>query len=671
MIDTQYERKILLGKNRETREDVTLYPDEFALGGYFIGVRRVGKSTLLENLIVQDIKQRQVGVCVIDPHGDLIRNVIHRTPQIRIDHGEVILLDPKDHVFPFGLNIYECTDKDDPVAVEYTVNRIMSLFKKLWPSETTQPLVEDVVRNTAYTIIANDMTMTEIPHLLFNADFRKRCVANVRNSDVRYFWEAYESLRGADLEQWRGVVGRRIRGYTTSDIVRVIIGQKEKTLPLKDIVDGQKVLLVRLYSEMKDLTSMIGSIIVSQLLQVALSRSEIDDRPEFHLYCDEYANFATEDFAEIISEAGKYNLIPYIAHQSQQQISLENQDSAIQLGNLFCFRVIGRDAERLAVEFDTTPAPPPLPKVREKVITREVLKWLPSHRDEEVKRFWATYVKWWEKAVGKDISERTRTYSGESDWEHDDEDFTPGSWGYYRSEKTIKKYPEAIFWTGASPTPYDPKDVMRALDYLEQILYDAMREELPLAHVPILEDFNFPYLSYDDYRVAQLIKAASPFMKFKSFVKYYYATEEERANMDEDDYGYARMSASYLLSFMGDLTHTVQALHDDPIFVYPPEQEEPEEYIIHQTHADREREIANVLVHLKRGECMVKIPDGEFIIQTSASSKPNPQHFQAKLDRIRTYTRREYCKPRAQVEREIAARIKPDDALATKRKHTM
>ena len=142
---------------------------------------------------------------------------------------------------------------------------------------------------------------------------------------------------------------------------------------------------MRLYAEMDKLTSMIGSILVAQLLQIALSRSETDDRPEFHLYCDEFELFETKDFSDIISQAGKYNLIPYIAHQSRGQISEENQDNVIQLGNLFCFRLIGKDAKELANSFDTTPL-----TNRQKVLARDVFRFMPHHSDKTVQEFGVT-----------------------------------------------------------------------------------------------------------------------------------------------------------------------------------------------------------------------------------------------------------------------------------------
>src|SRR5947208_4332611 len=103
--------KILLGKDIATGKDITLFPKQFDLGGYFIGTRRQGKSTLLEHLIMQSIRNKN-GVCLIDPHGDLLQQICHRIPQKLIDEGHVILLDPKDTSHPFGLNIYYCEDKN-------------------------------------------------------------------------------------------------------------------------------------------------------------------------------------------------------------------------------------------------------------------------------------------------------------------------------------------------------------------------------------------------------------------------------------------------------------------------------------------------------------------------------------------------------------------------------
>src|SRR5438132_598633 len=125
---------IILGNDIQTGKPVTLKEKDFALGGYFIGVRRVGKSALLSQLIMQSINNKR-GVCVIDPHGDLVRDVLGMLPQQKIDNGDVILLDPldADGQFPFGLNIFRCENKNNPRLLQYTVDSVMHLFEKLWP----------------------------------------------------------------------------------------------------------------------------------------------------------------------------------------------------------------------------------------------------------------------------------------------------------------------------------------------------------------------------------------------------------------------------------------------------------------------------------------------------------------------------------------------------------
>src|SRR5258708_3587370 len=290
----------------------------------------------MENLVMQSIHYNR-GICLIDPHGDLVNTVMARMPHERIEKGDVILLDPKDTSHPFGLNIYHCENKDDPVAVEYTTNLVMDLYKKLWKTEYTQPMVEDVILMTTLTIIANNMTMVEVPRLLFDDAFRQRLVRNVQNPDVLDFWKIYENPRSIEREQGGGTVGRRIRQFTSSGILRYIVGQSERTLRLRDILDQRKILLIRLYSDLPQLTSLIGSTIVSQMLQAALSRSDTEKRPIVHLYCDEYSRFAVESFAQIIEEAGEYNIIPFIAHQSRGQSSEENHATDIHYGSEMSF----------------------------------------------------------------------------------------------------------------------------------------------------------------------------------------------------------------------------------------------------------------------------------------------------------------------------------------------
>lgn len=928
--ETHYERKILLGREVQTSQEIFLYPDKFALGGYFIGIRRVGKSTLLENFIAQDIRQRQVGVCVIDPHGDLITNVINRMSQPHLEYA--ILLDPldADGAFPFGLNIFKCENKNNPRLLQYTVDSVMHLFEKLFPAETVQPMVEDVLRVSAHTIIANDMTMVEIPKLILDRTFRSQLLRNVRNTDVLDFWETFDRLNRDEQERQGGTIARRVRKFTTNEIIKYIVGQAEKSLNFRSILDeseNPKVVLVRLHAEMAELTSLIGSMIIGQLLQAALSRSSTARRPEFHLYCDEYSRFATSDFSTIISEAGKYKIIPFIAHQSQGQISIENQDSAIQLGNLFCFRVIGRDAERLANEFDTTPTPATKPPP---TIPSNVLEHLYRHPDEQVKWFWNQYIQRWQDAVRKEKKERVRTIT---EWQ---------VLGQMQYEEKIITWPEHEL--GEGMTPYNPADVVEALFLINTLLYDVQTKEVVnqeqkrellrrvASFLDFVEYYDFLYLSdaaffdahskpvsqtyggflEEDQDVLNQLKAfrasdidimrfhlfrgkslyiqrfsysyiahkndfnnkesskddrrifprklreykaipedeakhsflqladeytvlakrhQSPqayvswmreghrkaveeragdlhrytFENWKKDRRNLYETSRSQRHVSESDYrkDYERKMQEWIsfsggqISLHGTLAEWLEALTSNEAFVsfmaieghlnyfelpyrssldYPGERQKqftveelwaeftkecsyfyacyslrdtPEKLLAetrheleqeiaefenktqssqkmydekiaevqqeldrkkadqreqhdrfrnaldtvlailrtdegkipvpstqwqerllpHPSFGEKTKEIANTLVHLPRFTAMIKIPDGELIIKITGSPKPNPKHLQIKLDRILSQTRRSYCKPRAEVEREIAARIQPQ--LPTQRKHTI
>jgi len=422
----------------------------------------------MENLVMQSIEYNR-GICLIDPHGDLVNTVMTRIPRERIEKGNVILLDPKDTSFPFGLNIYHCEDKDDPVAVEYTTNLVMDLYKKLWKAEYSQPMVEDVILMTTLTIIANNMTMVEVPRLLFDDAFRQQLVKNVRNPDVLDFWKIYDNPRSIEREQGGGTIGRRIRQFTSSGIMRYIVGQSEKSLRLRDILDQRKILLIRLYSDLPQLTSLIGSTIVSQMLQAALSRSDTDKRPTVHLYCDEYSRFAVESFAQIISEAGKYNIIPFIAHQSRGQISEENQDSAIQLGSLFAFRLIGIDAEVIANEFNLDPAklPPTIP--------RNVLDYIDRHPSDVVKDFAGGYILRLRNALGK--KEKRETFPDVGSFEY----------GPYHD-------------FGEGEVEFKPDRAQDAFNLIETLLYEAMRQEsIPQTELRQVITEMAPLLKYEYY----------------------------------------------------------------------------------------------------------------------------------------------------------------------------
>jgi len=524
---------ITLGADAQTGKPVTLKQKDFALGGYLIGVRRVGKSYLLESLIMQSINNRR-GVCVIDPHGDLIENVIGRLPYDRLD--DVIYLDPldADGAFPFGLNIYKCENKDNPRLLQYTIDSVMHLFEKLWPAETVQPMVEDVVRVCAATIIANDMTMVEIPKLILDRAFRNRLLTKVTNSDVLAFWESFDNLKPDEQERWGGIVARRVRKFTTNEIIKYIVGQSEKSLNFRSILDdwkNPKIVLVRLYADMPELTSLIGSMVIGQLLQAALSRSTTDSRPEFHLYCDEYSRFATSDFSTIISEAGKYNIIPFIAHQSRGQITEENQDSAMQLGLIVSFRVIARDNDEMAGCFDCTPKNAPIPMVT----PANILDYLKTHPSPSVQNLWIYYVREWQELAKK---EETTRYKQRYDmYEKYGVVFDKDAYKYELRgatpvEREVTVLPSYDFHTGKGKIEYNPQDIRTALFELEELLRYAMNGgEINYRRIPAKTDpWDKSIIYIDEHNIAWLdtpgikniLFAIAPYYDFRSYIHWHW-----------------------------------------------------------------------------------------------------------------------------------------------------
>ncbi|HYT36285.1 MAG TPA: hypothetical protein VEL49_03825 [Ktedonobacteraceae bacterium] len=690
---------IILGNDAQTGKPIMLKEKDFALGGYSIGVRRVGKSFLLEQLILQSINNRR-GVCVIDPHGDLIENVIGRVPEDRLE--DVLYLDPLDHKYPFPLNSYHCEDKNNPKLLQYTVDSVMHLFEKLFPSETTQPMVEDVLRVCAHTIIANDMTMVEIPRLILDRAFRNHLLRNVTNYDVQAFWESFDNLKPDEQERQAGIVARRVRKFTTNEIIKYIVGQSEKTLNFRSILDdwkNPKIVLVRLYADMPELTSLIGSVIVGQLLQAALSRSTTDKRPEFHLYCDEYSRFATSDFSTIISEAGKYNIIPFIAHQSRGQISEENQDSAMQLGLIVCFRVIPRDDNDMAGCFDCTPVNAPIPMV----IPGNVLDYLKTHQSQNVQDLWKYYVRDWQELVKKDETIHYQHRKGlyrNSEGKVVNEAFAEYDFelsGAIPIERKVTVLPKHDFRTGLGIVEYNPQDIRIAMFELEELLRYAMKGG-GIQYYQI-KSFLDPWdktseliREYDIVwwgtpHVAKIMTTLATYYEWRFYTKWHYgayqfATDYPNATPQEldewfakipqyelEEMGYESVNAQPFLEY---LARAVKALYKAPILlpavpILPPQ----------QNFTDRRNQIANELSSLNQRIARVRVNrrhEGitEHIIETiTPRHQPNYQneHIQKKNQIVQNM--HSIFKTRAQVEEEIRCRQESYNQPATKRKHTL
>ncbi len=346
----------VLGIDLITGEKVYLSQSARRQGLYIIGSTGTGKSTLIENLIVQDIKQG-LGVCLLDPNGDVTLAVLSRLP----DHREkdVILLDIVDEEHPFGLNLLEYSNPKSSFALLYSVDQVMHVFERQFNISSSTPLIAEYLRSCTYTLAANPgYTIVDLPLLLTDEKTRKNLVANVDDLQVLLFWQEFDNLKPNERREVTSSILRRVREFL-QPLIRNIIGQTRTTIDFREVMDEGKILLVKLDSRLPYVTNLIGSIITAELLSAAYSRTELpsNKRKQFNIYMDEFQQFATDDFASLAAEARKFGIAITIAHQTRDQLDKQSRATTLQMANIVAFRISGKDAEELTVNFDLTPFP--------------------------------------------------------------------------------------------------------------------------------------------------------------------------------------------------------------------------------------------------------------------------------------------------------------------------
>src|SRR5712691_10727598 len=228
-----------LGTDTETQQLVYLPKTARLQGLYIIGIQGTGKSGLIENLIMQDIDQ-QIGVCVLDPHGELIDHVIARLDPKRVN--DVILLNLADYNYPFGLNLFACSDLTNPLEVQTTVDQVLHIFEKLLGVSQDTPLILEYLYNCTSTLVANPgYTMADIPLLLQDEQCRRKLVANVTDIDVLGFWKQHDQKKSSDQNNDISSTLRRVKQFL-QPLSRPIVGQSKTTIDLQQIMSQGKIL---------------------------------------------------------------------------------------------------------------------------------------------------------------------------------------------------------------------------------------------------------------------------------------------------------------------------------------------------------------------------------------------------------------------------------------------
>jgi CxxC-x17-CxxC domain-containing protein len=336
---------------REAR-NFGIHSDDRRRHVYIIGKTGVGKTTLMEGMIRQDILDGK-GVALVDPHGDVAEGLLDAIPPSRIN--DVIYFDPADVDFPVGFNVLEAVDPQYKYLVS---SGLIGSLKKIW-ADSWGPRLEYILRNTILALLDYpSSTMLGILRMLGDNSYRRKVVEKIQDPVVKSFWlnefsNYNERFRAEAISPIQNKVGQ----FLTSSIIRNIVAQPKSTIDMADVMDNKKILLINVSKGRigEDNSALLGAMLITRLQLAAMDRAKIPekDRVDFYLYVDEFQNFATESFATILSEARKYRLNLTIAHQYITQMEEEQVRDAVfgNAGTIVSFRVGAGDAEFLEKEF--------------------------------------------------------------------------------------------------------------------------------------------------------------------------------------------------------------------------------------------------------------------------------------------------------------------------------
>ncbi len=358
---------VLIGKNiyRGSETKIMMAREDRRRHMYILGRTGSGKTEIMKYMATQDIKNGE-GLCIIDPHGDFIEDVLPHIPKERAE--DVILFDPSDIDRPMGLNMLEVRSENEK---DFSVQEMISIFYKLVTDPAMLgPMFEHNMRNAMLTLMADEEhpgTLVEIPRIFTDTDFQKYKISKLHDPVVRAFWEK-EMAKTSDFHksEMLGYLVSKVGRFVENSMMRNIVGQPKSSFNFRDVMDNGKILLVNLakgkIGEMN--AKLLGLILVSKIQMAALSRADMPEekRRDFYLYVDEFQNFITDAFSSILSEARKYKLNLIIAHQFLGQLSQgagahgagssDLRDAVFgNAGTEVCFRIGVEDSEIMAKEF--------------------------------------------------------------------------------------------------------------------------------------------------------------------------------------------------------------------------------------------------------------------------------------------------------------------------------
>ncbi|MDD2757913.1 MAG: type IV secretion system DNA-binding domain-containing protein [Patescibacteria group bacterium] len=318
---------------------------------YIVGKTGMGKTTLMENMILNDIYAGH-GVGLVDPHGDYAEKIINYIPANRIN--DVVYFNPADINFPIGFNILETIN---PEHKHLVASGLMGVFKKIWP-DVWSARMEYILNNTILALLDfPGTTLLGINRLLADDAYRDRVVRNLKDPVVKAFWETeFASYNDRYKQEAVAPIQNKIGQFLSASVIRNIVAQVKSRIDIREIMDSRKIFIMDLSKGRigEDNSRLLGGMLITKIQLSTMERVDTPekDRKDFFLYVDEFQNFATESFANILSEARKYRLDLTMAHQYMEQLDEKVLAAVIgNVGSTITFRVGSTDATILAKEY--------------------------------------------------------------------------------------------------------------------------------------------------------------------------------------------------------------------------------------------------------------------------------------------------------------------------------
>ncbi|MBI5078308.1 MAG: type IV secretion system DNA-binding domain-containing protein [Candidatus Yonathbacteria bacterium] len=322
---------------------------------YIIGKTGMGKSTLIENMVVQDIRNGE-GFAFLDPHGKSAAMILDYIPHERVK--DVVYFAPFDMDNPISFNVMEDVGPDKRHLV---ANGLMSAFKKIWGPETWSARMEYILMNTLLALLEYpESTLLGVNRMLTDKVYRKKVVDNIKDPSVKTYWtDEFAKYSEQYAKDATPAIQNKLGQFTSNPLIRNIIGQPHSSFDLRKMMDERKILIVNLSKGQlgEGNANLLGGMIITKIYLAAMSRADLNEGelkklPNFYMYVDEFQSFANESFADILSEARKYKLALVVAHQYIKQMDEKVADAVFgNVGTQIMFRVGAPDAEVLEKEY--------------------------------------------------------------------------------------------------------------------------------------------------------------------------------------------------------------------------------------------------------------------------------------------------------------------------------